>query len=103
MSAPPPTRALYDRLIAGLSAGPARDAALFSAPGPRLDTDTFERRVIGAERRLLHAGSAAASPAGRMPDPEAGHLALLSARNGASWLVALAALWKRGFVPLLAD
>ncbi|MBI4168330.1 MAG: acyl--CoA ligase, partial [Acidobacteria bacterium] len=69
--------------------------------GQRLDVDSFERRILGAERRLVRIGR---EPGGaRAIAPEAGDLVLLSARNLDSWLVALAALWKRGFVPLLAD
>lgn len=73
-----------------------------SLPGERrLDVDSFERRILGAERRLVRVGRESGGLGAKAP--EAGDLVLLSARNLDSCLVALATLWKRGFVPLLAD
>jgi long-chain acyl-CoA synthetase len=96
-----PTRALHDRLIGNLQASARRDVAR-SLPGDgRLDVDSFERRILGAERRLVRVGRESGWPGARTA--EAGDLVLLSARDLDSWLVALATLWKRGFVPLLAD
>jgi acyl-CoA synthetase (AMP-forming)/AMP-acid ligase II len=97
-----PTRALYDRLIASLATSPERPVARLLPRGEPLDVDSFERRVIGAERRLARLGRGA----GPGPGPGApgdGDLVLLSARNLDSYLVAVAALWKRGNVLLLAD
>jgi len=100
----PPTRLLHDRLLATLAVEPRRPV-LRALPGGRvLDLDSFERRIVGAERRLVRLGGAKGrfgAPAA--VQPEAGEIVLLSARNLDSYLVALATLWKRGFVPLLAD
>lgn len=95
-----PTRALHDRLMAGLAAFPRRDAARFLSAAPPLDVDSFERRILGAERRLVRAGVACGRQAA---EPDSGQLVLLSCRNIDAYLVAIATLWKRGFVPLLAD
>ncbi|HEU4401381.1 MAG TPA: class I adenylate-forming enzyme family protein [Candidatus Polarisedimenticolia bacterium] len=95
------TRALHDRLIENLTATPGRAVARTLPGGALLDVDSFERRLVGAERRLVRIGAARGmAPAVR---PDAGDLVLLSARNSESYLVAVATLWKRGFVPLLAD
>ncbi len=51
-----PTRALHDKLMAGLAASPRKDAARFLPAGSALDVDSFERRVLGAERRMVRAG-----------------------------------------------
>ena len=96
-----PTRELHDRLLASLQASSARDVARLLPAGDRLDVDTFERLILGAERRIVRIGQT--NGAGAAVEPDAGQIVLLSARNSASWLVALATLWKRGFVPLLAD
>ncbi len=95
-----PTRALHDRLLAGLAAFPRRDAARFLPAARPLDVDSFERRILGAERRLVRAGVACGRQAA---EPDSGQLVLLSCRNIDAYLVAIATLWKRGFVPLLAD
>lgn len=88
-------------LIGNLQASARRDVAR-SLPGQRrLDVDSFERRVLGAERRLVRVGRESGGLGARTP--ETGDLVLFSARNLDSYLVALATLWKRGFVPLLAD
>jgi acyl-coenzyme A synthetase/AMP-(fatty) acid ligase len=96
-----PTRELHDRLLASLQAASGRDVARLLPGGGGLDLDTYERRVLGAERRIVRIGQINGS--GAAVEPDAGQIVLLSARNGASWLVAMATLWKRGFVPLLAD
>jgi long-chain acyl-CoA synthetase len=97
-----PTRALYDRLLASLAASPRRPVARLLPRGGALDVDTFERRVIGAERRLARLGRGA-RPGPAVLAPGDGDLVLLSARNLDSYLVAVAALWKRGGAILLAD
>jgi len=94
------TRALHDRLIASLAASPKRDVARFLPAAGALDIDSFERRILGAERKLVRVGVASGQPAAV---PDSGQLVLLSCRNIDSALVAIATLWKRGFVPLLAD
>ncbi len=96
----PATRALHDRLLDNLASSPER-AVLRIHPGNRsLDPDTFERTILGAERRLARVGGHGERSA-LLEDPN--RLVLLSARNGEAYLVAIAALWKRGRVPLLAD
>jgi len=96
----PATRALHDRLMASLAASPKREVTR-CLPGPRaLDLDTFERRILGAERRLVRVGTASGRP---VAAPDSGQLVLLSSRNIESYLTAVATLWKRGFVPILAD
>src|SRR5213594_4082283 len=95
-----PTRALHDRLLASLAASPKRDVAHFLPAARPFDIDSFERRILGAERRLVRVGVASGQPAAV---PDSGQLVLLSCRNIDSCLVAIATLWKRGFVPLLAD
>ena len=95
-----PTRALHDRLLASLAASPKRDVAHFLPAARPFDIDSFERRILGAERRLVRVGVASGQPAAV---PDSGQLVLLSCRNIDSCLVALATLWKRGFVPILAD
>ena len=95
-----PTRTLHDKLMAGLAASSRRDAARFLPAGGTLDVDSFERRVLGAERRLVRAGTVSGR---QVAEPDAGQLVLLSCRNIDAYLVAIATLWKRGFVPLLAD
>jgi len=95
-----PTRALHDKLLACLAASPKRDVARFLPAGGPFDVDTFERRILGAERRLVRAGVASGRQAA---EPDSGQLVLLSCRNTDAYLVAIATLWKRGFVPLLAD
>jgi len=69
-------------------------------PGRGLDIDSFERRILGAERRLVRVGTVTGRPTAV---PDSGQLVLLSCRNIDAYLVAIATLWKRGFVPLLAD
>jgi acyl-coenzyme A synthetase/AMP-(fatty) acid ligase len=96
-----PTRELHDRLLATLQASPARDVARLLPGGEGLDLDSFERRILGAERRIVRIGQA--NGAGAAVEPDAGQVIALSARNSASWLVAMATLWKRGFAPLLTD
>jgi long-chain acyl-CoA synthetase len=96
----PPTRALHDRLLASLAASPKRDAAFCLPPGRNLDLDSFERRILGAERRLVRVGTVTGRPTAV---PDSGQPVLLSCRNIDAYLVAIATLWKRGFVPLLAD
>jgi long-chain acyl-CoA synthetase len=96
----PPTRALHDRLLASLAASPKRDVAGSLQPGRGLDVDSFERRILGAERRLVRVGTVTGRPTAV---PDSGQLVLLSCRNIDAYLVAIATLWKRGFVPLLAD
>jgi acyl-CoA synthetase (AMP-forming)/AMP-acid ligase II len=95
-----PTRALHDRLLAGLAASPKREVARLLPPGRPFDADSFERLILGAERRLVRAGTASGRQAA---EPDSGQLVLLSCRNIDAYLVAIATLWKRGFVPLLAD
>src|SRR2546425_4233686 len=95
-----PTRALHDRLLATLAASPKRDVAHFLPAARPFDVDSFERRILGAERRLVRVGVASGQSAAI---PDSGQLVLLSCRNIDSCLVALATLWKRGFVPILAD
>lgn len=95
-----PTRALHDRLLAGLAASPKREVARLLPPGRPFDVDSFERRILGAERRLVRAGTASGRQAA---EPDSGQLVLLSCRNIDAYFVAIATLWKRGFVPLLAD
>ena len=95
-----PTRALHDKLMAGLAASPRKDAARLLPAGKALDVDSFERRVLGAERRLVRAGTISGR---QVAEPDSGQLVLLSCRNIDAYLVAIATLWKRGFVPLLAD
>ena len=68
--------------------------------GRPLDVDSFERRILGAERRLVRVGATSGRQAAV---PDSGQLVLLSCRNIDPYLVALVTLWKRGFVPLLAD
>jgi len=94
------TRALHDRMMASLAASPKRYVASCLPPGRNLDVDSFERRILGAERRLVRVGTATGRPTAV---PDSGQLVLLSCRNIDAYLVALATLWKRGFVPLLAD
>src|SRR2546425_5274757 len=96
----PPTRALHDRLLASLAASPKRDVAGSLPPGRGLDIDSFERRILGAERRLVRVGTVTGRPTAV---PDSGQLVLLSCRNIDAYLVAIATLWKRGFIPLLAD
>src|SRR3989442_5434778 len=96
----PPTRALHDRLLASLAASPKRDVAGCLPPARRLDVDSFERRILGAERRLVRVGAATGRPTAI---PDSGQLVFLTCRNIDAYLVAIATLWKRGFVPLLAD
>src|SRR3989441_7036827 len=96
----PPTRALHDRLLASLAASPKRDVAGCLPPGRSLDVDSFERRILGAERRLVRVGTVTGRPTAV---PDSGQLVLLSSRNIDAYLVAIATLWKRGFIPLLAD
>src|SRR2546427_389986 len=96
----PPTRALHDRLLASLAASPKRDVAGCLPPGCSLDVDSFERRILGAERRLVRVGTVTGRPTAV---PDSGQLVLLSCRNLDTYLVAITTLWKRGFVPLLAD
>jgi long-chain acyl-CoA synthetase len=96
-----PARLLHDRLLESLSASPARPV-LRSLPGDRIvDLDSFERRTLDFERRLIRIGG---RPGARPSlEAESGQIVLLSARNLDAFLVAVATLWKRGFVPLLAD
>ncbi|HEV8699944.1 MAG TPA: fatty acid--CoA ligase family protein [Candidatus Polarisedimenticolia bacterium] len=86
--------------MTGLAASPRRDAARFLPAGRAFDVDSFERLVLGAERRLVRAGTASGR---QVAEPDSGQLVLLSCRNIDAYLVAIATLWKRGFVPLLAD
>jgi len=95
-----PSRALHDRLLAGLAASAKRDVARCLPAARPLDVDSFERRILGAERRLVRVGVASGQPAAA---PDSGQLVLLSCRNIDAYVVAIATLWKRGFVPLLAD
>jgi acyl-CoA synthetase (AMP-forming)/AMP-acid ligase II len=95
------TRVLHDRLLASLAADPRRPVARSLPDGGVLDLDTFERRLVGAERRLVRIG--AGDGRSGVVRPEGGEIVLLSARNLEAYLVAVAVLWKRGFVPLLAD
>ncbi len=97
----PATRALHDRLLTSLAADPRRPVARSLPGGGVLDLDSFERRLVGAERRLVRIGAGDGRPGAVRPD--AGEIVLLSARNLESYLVAIATLWKRGCVPLLAD
>jgi acyl-coenzyme A synthetase/AMP-(fatty) acid ligase len=87
--------------MASLQVSAGRDVARLLPGGEGLDLDSFERRILGAERRIVRIGQA--NGAGAAVEPDSGQVVLLSARNGAAWLVALTTLWKRGFVPLLAD
>src|SRR5262245_6195016 len=98
----PGTRALHDRLLERLSATPKRSVARTLASGAArdLDVDTFERRILGAERRLVRTGTVSGRT---VAVPDSGQIVLLSCRNIDAYLVAIATLWKRGFVPLLAD
>jgi acyl-coenzyme A synthetase/AMP-(fatty) acid ligase len=96
----PPTRALHDRLLTSLAASPRREVARLLSPDRALDLDSFERRILGAERRLVRVGTVSGRPAAV---PDSGQLVLLSCHNIDSYLVAVATLWKRGFVPVLAD
>jgi acyl-CoA synthetase (AMP-forming)/AMP-acid ligase II len=96
----PATRALHDRLLASLAASPKREVVRFLPGGRVLDLDTFERRILGAERRLVRVGTASGRP---VAVPDSGQLVLFSCRNIEPYLVAIATLWKRGFVPILAD
>jgi acyl-coenzyme A synthetase/AMP-(fatty) acid ligase len=96
----PATRALHDRLLASLAASPKREVARFLPGGRTLDLDSFERSILGAERRLVRVGTVSGRPAAV---PDSGQLVLLSCRNIEPYLVAIATLWKRGFVPILAD
>src|SRR6267143_5289206 len=96
----PPTRALHDRLLASLAASPKRAVAGSLPPGRGLDIDSLERRILGAERRLVRVGTVTGRPTAV---PDSGQLVLLSCRNIDAYLVAIATLWQRGFVPLLAD
>ena len=93
------TRALHDRLLATLAAVPQRPVCRSLPGGAALDVDSFERRIMGAERRLARLGGEGGPAPFR---PGAGGLVLLSSRNLDSFLVATATLWKRGSVPLLA-
>src|SRR5258707_14045030 len=96
----PSTRALHDTLLASLGTSPKREVARCLPSQSRLDVDSFERRILGAERRLVRVGTVSGRP---FAEPDSGQIALLSCRNIDSYLVAIATLWKRGFVPLLAD
>jgi len=87
-------------LLASLAASPKRAVARFLPAARPFDTDTFERRILGAERRLVRVGVASGQPAAV---PDSGQLVLLSCRNIDAYFVAIATLWKRGFVPILAD
>lgn len=86
------------RSIASCSSKPA----LRCLPGARsVEAGAFAQRAAGASR-LLRSRRALA----RRTDTErsgAGRLVLLSARNLDSYPLAIAALWGRGAVPLLAD
>jgi acyl-CoA synthetase (AMP-forming)/AMP-acid ligase II len=96
-----PTRRLHDRLLESLSASPGRPVARSLPGGRSVDLDSFERRILDFERRLIRIGG---RPGGRPAlEAESGQIVLLSSRNLDSFIVALATLWKRGFVPLLAD
>ena len=101
-AAPSTTRSLHDRLLRSLAASPDRAVARWLPDGTALDLDTFERRVLGAERCLVRLGSRGGFSGTRV-EPDAGTLVLLSGRPTPAWLVALTTLWKRGYVPLLAD
>jgi acyl-CoA synthetase (AMP-forming)/AMP-acid ligase II len=98
----PALRALHDRFMASLESQPRRDAARTVPGGAAFDVDGFERRVMGFDRRLLRLSRPGDGDAAPL-QPDAAQLVLLSARNLPAWLVAAAGLWKRGFVPLLAD
>jgi acyl-CoA synthetase (AMP-forming)/AMP-acid ligase II len=89
---------LHDRLLARLAATAKRDVLQALPGGERLGVADFERRVRDAGTAILRAGHGATRPG-----PGASELVLLSSRNLPSYLVALAALWRHGFVPLLAD
>src|SRR5262245_27713968 len=56
------TRGLHDRLLASLASSPRREVARSLPAGPRLDVDSFERHILGAERRLVRIGSAGGRP-----------------------------------------
>ncbi len=96
----PATRALHDRLLASLAASPKREVARFLPGGRTMDPDSFERRILGAERRLVRVGTVLGRP---VAVPDSGQLVLLSCRNIEPYLTVIATLWKRGFVPILAD
>ena len=96
----PATRALHDRLMTTLASSPKRAVARFLPGGRSLDVDSFERLILGAERRLVRVGTASGRTAAVA---DSGQLVLLSCRNIQPYLVAIATLWKRGFVPILAD
>ncbi len=98
----PVTRALYDRWIAGLESQSRRDVARVLPAGTSIDVDSFQRQVMGFERRILRLCRADDGGTASL-EPDSGQLVLLSSRNLPAHLVALAGLWKRGFVPLLAD
>jgi acyl-coenzyme A synthetase/AMP-(fatty) acid ligase len=96
----PATRALHDRLLGNLASSPERAVTRLHPGNRSLDPDTFERMILGAERRLARVGGHGERSA-VLEGPN--RLVLLSARNCEAYLVAIAALWKRGRVPLLAD
>ena len=86
--------------MASLASSPKRDVARCLPGETHLDLDTFERRILGAERRLVRVGTSSGRP---VAVPDSGQLVLLSCRNIEAFLTAIATLWKRGFVPVLAD
>src|SRR3989442_9138388 len=88
------------RLLANRAASPRKEVARCMPAGRPLDVDSFERRILGAERRLVRVGATSGRQAAV---PDSGQLVLLSCRNIDPYLLALVTLWKRGFVPLLAD
>jgi len=98
----PVTRTLHDRWIASLASQSRRDVARVLPAATSMDVDSFERQVMGFERRILRLCRTADGDTATL-DPDAGQLVLLSSRNLPAYFVALAGLWKRGFVPLLAD
>jgi len=98
----PAPRLLHDRWIDGLESQSRRDVARVLPGATAIDVDGFERQVMGFDRRLLRLCRVDDGDTAVL-DPDAGQLVLLSARNLPSYFAALAGLWKRGFVPLLAD
>src|SRR6266498_4493816 len=62
-----PTRALHDRLLTSLAVSPKREVARSLPPARNFDLDSFERRILGAERRLVRVGSVSGRPAA-VPD-----------------------------------